>query len=47
MLEEEPSSIIQWTEDGKAFVLGNRLSDLLPKFFRHDRVASFHRQLNL
>ncbi|XP_050307261.1 heat shock factor protein-like [Anthonomus grandis grandis] len=48
----DPSTddIISWTEDGQGFVIHDQLkfiSETLPKYFKHNQMSSFVRQLNL
>ena len=50
ILENEEPEIIRWIRDGSAFkVLDQRrfVGEVLPKYFRHARIESFQRQLNL
>ncbi|CAM8876861.1 unnamed protein product [Rhodiola kirilowii] len=48
---EDPSTdnLISWSEDGSSFVIwrpAEFAKDLLPKFFKHNNLSSFVRQLN-
>jgi hypothetical protein len=50
ILETEDALIVSWTKSGLAF----RVKDLarfreetLPKYYRHNKITSFQRQLNL
>ncbi|CAM8876818.1 unnamed protein product [Rhodiola kirilowii] len=50
-LVEDPSTdnLISWSEDGSSFVIwrpAEFAKDLLPKFFKHNNLSSFVRQLN-
>ena len=50
MLEAAPRGIVAWTDGGDAFLVRNGkllCTDVLPHYFRHHRLASFQRQLNL
>ena len=50
ILENEDSTIINWDENGRSFqVLDSErfCKDVLPKYFRHRKLTSFQRQLNL
>ncbi|KAG9405555.1 hypothetical protein AC1031_003455 [Aphanomyces cochlioides] len=49
ILTTEDPSIISWTADGSCFQLFDvkRLeNEVLPKYFKHNKLASFQRQLN-
>ena len=48
--DEANHPLIQWSDDGKSFVVTNRGSfvhEILPKYFKHSNFASFVRQLNM
>mmetsp|Transcript_2936 Transcript_2936/g.9168 ORF Transcript_2936/g.9168 Transcript_2936/m.9168 type:complete len:186 (+) Transcript_2936:44-601(+) len=50
MLEREPTEVIRWTQEGRAFMIMDLpafIKHTLVKYFRHTRYASFQRQLNL
>ena len=50
LLETTPPHIARWTASGQAFVIEDSslmCTEVLPRFFRHERLASFQRQLNL
>lgn len=49
ILQSEDSSIIRWVSDGLAFEItctDKLAEEILPKYFRHTKFASFQRQLN-
>ncbi|CEG36025.1 hsf-type dna-binding [Plasmopara halstedii] len=49
MLDIESPRILRWTPDGNAFEIHDMAamtSDILPKYFKHCKYASFQRQLN-
>lgn len=50
MVTESPLHLIRWTDDGEAFVITSPedfSKDVLPRFFRHNNISSFVRQLNM
>jgi hypothetical protein len=50
IIEVESSDIIRWEIDGRSFRIVNHArfeTEVLPKYFRHGRVSSIQRQLNL
>ncbi len=50
LLETTPPHIARWTASGQSFVIEDSslmCTEVLPRFFRHERLASFQRQLNL
>ena len=50
ILEIADPSIISWCDDGKAFEIRNIKkfeNEILPKFYKHNKMTSFQRQLNL
>merc|ERR1712196_589205 len=50
MIEQEDDDIIKWTDNGEAFFILDTdkiTKEILPKYFRQSKLASFQRQLNL
>eukprot|EP00601_Ochromonadales_sp_CCMP2298_P005453 CAMPEP_0173207604 /NCGR_PEP_ID=MMETSP1141-20130122/22027_1 /TAXON_ID=483371 /ORGANISM="non described non described, Strain CCMP2298" /LENGTH=147 /DNA_ID=CAMNT_0014133911 /DNA_START=74 /DNA_END=514 /DNA_ORIENTATION=+ len=50
MMEIEDGDIVHWAPHGFAFVVTNQerfLKDIVPKYFKHTKLTSFQRQLNL
>lgn len=49
MLSKEDPSVVRWSDDGTAFyIMDNALmeGDILPRYYNHTKLKSFHRQLN-
>ena len=50
LLDMEDPAIVSWTENGKSFRVHDmhKFRDIsLPKYYRHSKMTSFQRQLNL
>mmetsp|Transcript_117422 Transcript_117422/g.230422 ORF Transcript_117422/g.230422 Transcript_117422/m.230422 type:complete len:344 (+) Transcript_117422:138-1169(+) len=50
ILENESSEIVQWNSNGLSFRIVNHIrfeSEIIPKYFRHRKLSSVQRQLNV
>mmetsp|Transcript_30202 Transcript_30202/g.54850 ORF Transcript_30202/g.54850 Transcript_30202/m.54850 type:complete len:737 (+) Transcript_30202:54-2264(+) len=50
LLQNEDENVVSWTGDGKSFRIHNPTAfsnTVLPKYFRHSKLTSLQRQLNL
>ncbi|KAH8066646.1 hypothetical protein JL722_1099 [Aureococcus anophagefferens] len=50
MIDNTPDDVVAWSDDGRVFLVRDAdalCKDVLPKYFRHCRLASFQRQLSL
>ena len=50
LVETGPSDTVAWSSSGKSFLIVNPdafCNHILPKHFRHNKLTSFQRQLNL
>jgi len=50
LIEDEPNSLVEWSPRGDSFFIRDPdefCAQVLPKYFRHTKLTSFQRQLNL
>ena len=50
LVETGPADVVAWSSSGKSFMIINPdafCNQILPKHFRHNKLTSFQRQLNL
>lgn len=50
LVEAGPANVVCWSESGSSFLIANPelfCNEILPKHFRHNKLTSFQRQLNL
>merc|ERR1711988_812010 len=50
LIGAEPNWLVEWASHGESFFIRNEeefCAQVLPKYFRHTKLTSFQRQLNL